>query len=103
MNGNAILHANSKDGLQENIVDFNLFDAESDRMIVLVERESAYFLQLRSIGTLKIIHEINIELKTVVLDYKLVGNIKWGLTFALAAKLDVGNRAENCLLYQYKV
>ncbi len=104
MDSKSFIYANGRDGLEENVIDFNLFDAESDRMITLVERDSEYFLQLRSIGGLRVIHEINIEMKAVILEYKLVGNIKWGFTFALAGKVEPYRMyTEDGLLYQYKV
>ncbi len=73
-------------------------------MITIVERDSEYFLQLRSIGSLKVIHEINIEMKAEILGYKLVGNVKWGFTFAVAGKFDPYYMFhEDGLLYQYRV
>ena len=104
MDSKGFIYANGSDGLEENVIDFNLFDAESDRMITLVERDSEYFLQLRSIGGLRVIHETNIDMKAVILEYKLVGNIKWGFTFAVAGKFDPYYMfSEDGLLYQYKV
>ena len=104
MDSKSFVYANRSDGLEEKVIDFNLFDADSDRMITLVERDSEYFLQLRSIGGLRVIHEINIEMKAVILEYKLVGNIKWGFTFALAGKVEPYRMyTEDGLLYQFKV
>lgn len=104
MDSKSVVYANGKDGLEENIIDFNLFDADSDRMITLVERDLEYFLQLRSIGGLRVIHEINIEMKAEILEYKLVGNVKWGYTFAIVGKFKpYYYEHEDGLLVQYKV
>lgn len=74
------------EGNPDNHIDFNLFAADTDRMVVLVLKGAEYALQLRSVSNLSIIHEIPVSFNFTVLQIKLVGTIEWGLTFAVTAQ-----------------
>lgn len=74
------------DGNADNHIDFNLFAADTDRMIVLAQKGTEYVLQLRTISNLTIIHELPLSFDFTVIDIKLIGSIEWGLTFAVTAK-----------------
>lgn len=54
-------------------------------MIVLAVKNDEYFLQLRSISDLRIIHEISFTYDFKVRDFKLLGSNYWGFTFNFAA------------------
>ena len=55
-------------------------------MIVLAQKGTEYVLQLRTISNLTIIHEFPLSFDFTVLNIKLIGNIEWGLTFAVTAQ-----------------
>lgn len=73
-------------------------------MIVLALKGTTHLLQLRTISTLKIIHELPLKFNYTVLNYKLVGNKDWGLTFGLSTQFQTDYREEfNSNLYQYTI
>ena len=80
------------DGISDNHIDFNIFSAETDRMIVLALRDTTYVLQLRTISNLTIIHEIPLKFNFTVFNYKLVGSRDWGLTFGLSTQFSTDYR-----------
>ena len=73
-------------------------------MIVLALKGATYVLQLRTIGTLAILHELPLKFNFTVLNSKLVGSIEWGLSFAMAAQFTSDYREEeNTYLYRFVV
>jgi hypothetical protein len=44
------------DGSSDNQMDFTLFDSNFDRFVTLAVRNKAYFVQLRSVGSLQLLH-----------------------------------------------
>jgi hypothetical protein len=74
------------EGSADNHIDFNIFKAGTNRMIVLAIKDSSYTLQLRTISDLSVVHEIPLSLNFTILQIKLVGSIEWGLIFAVSAQ-----------------
>jgi hypothetical protein len=83
---NEFVFVTDSDGISDNHIDFNLFPAGTDRMIVLALKGATYVLQLRTISTLAILHELPLKFNFTLLNSKLVGSIEWGLSFAMAAQ-----------------
>ncbi len=101
---NEFIFVTDSDGISDNHIDFNLFSRETDRMIVLALKGSTYVLQLRTISTLAILHELPLKFNFTLLNIKLAGNVQWGLSFAIAAQFPTNYTQElNAYLYQFIV
>jgi hypothetical protein len=72
---NEFIFVTDSDGISDNHIDFNLFSRETDRMIVLALKGSTYVLQLRTISTLAILHELPLKFNFTLLNIKLAGNV----------------------------
>ncbi len=56
-----------REGSADNHIDFNLFVAGTNRMIVLAMKGSSYTLQLRTISDLSVVHENPLSFNFTVL------------------------------------
>jgi hypothetical protein len=74
------------DGSSDNHFDFTLLASKYDRFLSLAVRNNDYFLQLRSVSTMQLFHELPLSFGFRVLEYKLIGGSEWGLTFALGVR-----------------
>jgi hypothetical protein len=77
-----------EDGSSKNQKDFTLFEAKLNRMVTLAVKDKSYYLQLRTIDSLRLVDEFPLSFGFSIMDYKLVGSIEWELTFGLGLKLN---------------
>jgi hypothetical protein len=74
------------DGSSDNQLDFTLLDSQLNRFITLTVRNKNYYLQLRTVDSLQLLHEQLLQFDFAVLEYKLVGSVEWGTSFAVAVR-----------------
>jgi hypothetical protein len=74
------------DGSSDNQMDFTLLDSQLNRFITLAARNKNYYLQLRTVDSLQLLHEQLLQFDFAVLEHKLVGSVEWGTSFAVAVR-----------------
>jgi hypothetical protein len=72
-------------------------------MVTLAVKDKSYYLQLRTIDSLRLVDEFPLSFGFSIMDYKLVGSIEWNLTFGLGIKVEESSYHNDSKLYMYKV
>jgi hypothetical protein len=72
-------------------------------MVTLAVKSNNYYLQLRTIDSLRLVDEFPLNFGFSIMDYKLVGSIEWDLTFGLGLKVEESSYHNDSKLYMYKV
>jgi hypothetical protein len=99
----AVTFVTDEDGSSKNQKDFTLFEANLNRMVTLAVKDKSYYLQLRTIDSLRLVDEFPLSFGFSIMDYKLVGSIEWDFTFGLGIKVEESSYRNDSKLYMYKV